>query len=235
LAAQLGPALAAPAAAAQGSLAQLLNVTAVSFVKDATGAITGLQATIKSALGTQKVALDLTASPGADPSTPILHLHLNPIELDLLGLDVATSAICLDITANPNGGLLGSLLSKIGNLLNGGASLGSALSSLGPLQKIGLTTGLTSLLNGAVQDVLTQGTVTLMPAADTEPEPPGHHDTAHTCEVLNLSLGPVTLDLLGLNVSLDDCNGGPIIVDVDAIPHQDPGGGILGDLLCALV
>jgi hypothetical protein len=30
------------------------------------------------------------------------------------------------------------------------------------------------------------------------------------CEVLELVLGPLNLSLLGLNVSLDDCNGGPV-------------------------
>jgi len=50
------------------------------------------------------------------------------------------------------------------------------------------------------------------------------------CPILHLSLGPVNLNLLGLNVSLDDCNGGPVTVDVTA--HE--GGGLLGDLLCGV-
>jgi hypothetical protein len=49
------------------------------------------------------------------------------------------------------------------------------------------------------------------------------------CDILNLSLGPVNLDLLGLVVALDDCNGGPVTVDITG---QD--GQLLGDLLCSI-
>src|SRR5262249_29721282 len=47
------------------------------------------------------------------------------------------------------------------------------------------------------------------------------------CDILNLSLGPIDLNLLGVTVSLDDCAGGPVTVDVTG----DPEGGLLGDLL----
>lgn len=50
------------------------------------------------------------------------------------------------------------------------------------------------------------------------------------CDILNLALGPVHLDVLGLVVDLDDCNGGPVTVDIVA---QD-GEGLLGDLLCSV-
>lgn len=46
---------------------------------------------------------------------------------------------------------------------------------------------------------------------------------------LSLALGPLDLNLLGLRVELDDCDGGPVTVDITAIP-----GGLLGDLLCSL-
>jgi hypothetical protein len=50
------------------------------------------------------------------------------------------------------------------------------------------------------------------------------------CDILNLSLGPVELNLLGLVVILDDCEGGPVTVDITAVE----GGGLLGDLLCGI-
>jgi len=50
------------------------------------------------------------------------------------------------------------------------------------------------------------------------------------CEVLELVLGPLNLSLLGLNVSLDDCNGGPVQVCISA----SRGEGLLGNLLCGL-
>jgi len=216
-----------------GAVALPLSITGVSIQNGQLVATAALGNTSTS------VPLDLslaTASQGtaaAAVTTPILHLTLSPIELDLLGLDVATGNICLNITATSGrGNLLGNLLTGIANLLNQpGATLGGVLGGLTSAQLGTLTTGLTNLLNGALRDVLTQGTAS--PSA-SEPEPPGHTDTANTCEILNLSLGPVNLSLLGLNVSLDDCNGGPVIVDVDAIPSSDPGGGLLGDLLCGV-
>ena len=48
--------------------------------------------------------------------------------------------------------------------------------------------------------------------------------------MLSLSLGPLDLNLLGLRVQLNNCAGGPVTVDITAIP----GGGLLGDLLCNL-
>jgi hypothetical protein len=49
------------------------------------------------------------------------------------------------------------------------------------------------------------------------------------CDILNLSLGPIHLDLLGLVVDLDDCDGGPVTVDITGEE-----GALLGDLLCGI-
>jgi hypothetical protein len=49
------------------------------------------------------------------------------------------------------------------------------------------------------------------------------------CDILNLSLGPIHLDLLGLVVDLDDCDGGPVTVDITGEE-----GALLGDLLCSI-
>jgi len=58
----------------------------------------------------------------------------------------------------------------------------------------------------------------------------GSPGAAGQCDILNLALGPIDLDLLGLVVELDDCEGGPITVDIVAVE----GGGLLGDLLCGI-
>ena len=145
---------------------------------------------------------------------PILDLRVGPIDLNLLGLRVQTSPICLEITAFEGGGLLGDLLCEVANLLAGGTSLADVLALLqgrGDLNRF--LAGLTSLID-EVLDRLTANTAT--PAA--------------TCEVLSLALGPIELDLLGLVVELDNCANGPVTVDITAIP----GGGLLGDLLCSL-
>ena len=49
--------------------------------------------------------------------------------------------------------------------------------------------------------------------------------TQATCEVLHLELGPLSLNLLGVIVNLNQ-----VVLDIDA----DPAGGLLGDLLCAV-
>ena len=48
----------------------------------------------------------------------ILHLELGPLDLNLLGLIVHLDKVVLDIDADPTGGLLGSLLCAVANLLN---------------------------------------------------------------------------------------------------------------------
>jgi hypothetical protein len=50
-------------------------------------------------------------------------------------------------------------------------------------------------------------------------------DISAACEILHLELGPLDLTLLGLVVHLDQ-----IVLDITA----QPGGGLLGDLLCSL-
>src|SRR5205085_1255022 len=86
-------------------------------------------------------------SSAAAAATPVLALRLDPINLNLLGLTVRTSPICLSITAQPGAGnLLGNLLSSVAHLLDQGVSLGSILTRLGGAQRARLTSGLTSLL-----------------------------------------------------------------------------------------
>jgi hypothetical protein len=59
-------------------------------------------------------------------------------------------------------------------------------------------------------------------------------DLTGECPILHLSLEIEDLNLLGLHVELNNCNEGPITVDINAIPTGLPGGGLLGDLLCGL-
>lgn len=166
--------------------------------------------------------ITLTTSPNtADPSCPILNLHLNAIHLDLLGLNVDTSNICLNITAQSgSGNLLGNLLCDVANLLNTGTPLSNILGGLTSVNPTSLTSGLTNLLNGVVNNLTSTLTA---PAADPQSDPGG------VCNVLDLSVGPVNLNLLGLEVNLDNCANGPVTVDVTAQPGP---GNLLGNLLC---
>jgi hypothetical protein len=163
--------------------------------------------------------LSFSASPAAATpgSTPILHLHLGPINLNLLGLQVKTSEICLNIDAQPGpGNLLGNLLSGLTGVLNGGGTLGGFLGGLSTGDLSTLTGGLTDLLNGGL------GAVTSSPNATV---------ARHTTNILHLEVGPLHLDLLGLVVNLDNCAGGPVTVDVNAISGS---GNLLGNLLSTI-
>jgi len=145
---------------------------------------------------------------------PILDLSLGPIDLNLLGLRVLTSPICLEVTAFEGGGLLGDLLCSVANLLAADTPLSDVLTQLqgqGDLTRF--LNGLTSLLDQAFDRITANTSL-----------------AGATCSVLSLELGPLELNLLGLEVALDDCSNGPVTVDITAIQ----GGGLLGDLLCGL-
>jgi len=178
--------------------------------------------TYTSAFSNVPVNLGLAANQAGAGACPILNLSLAPIDLNLLGLVVQTSPICLDLTAYENGGLLGSLLCSVANALNNGLPLSTILVNLQTTgQLTDLLTGLTNLLNGALA-TLTQAVVTAITVVDQ----------AHTCAILHLELGPVNLTLLGLNVMLDNCANGPVTVDITGVTGQ---GNLLGNLLCELL
>ena len=160
-----------------------------------------------------RTPLTITAQQ-AGAACPILDLSLGPIDLNLLGLRVLTSPICLEITAHQGGGLLGDLLCGVANLLAGGTPLADVLNQLQTQGQ--LTTflnGLTSVLDQVFDRITANDAL-----------------AAATCSILSLEVGPLNLNLLGLEVELDDCNNGPVTLDITAIE----GGGLLGDLLCSL-
>jgi hypothetical protein len=145
---------------------------------------------------------------------PILDLQLGPIDLNLLGLRVQTSPICLAITAFQGQGLLGDLLCSVANLLAGGVPLADVLATLTAQGDLGrFLNGLTSVLDNIFDAIVANNA-----------------QLAATCSILSLAVGPLNLELLGLVVELDNCANGPVTVNITAIP----GGGLLGDLLCSL-
>jgi hypothetical protein len=146
--------------------------------------------------------------PGTGKTCAILDLELGPIHVALLGLHVDTSQICLTITAFEGKGLLGDLLC---GLAGGTLTLQSVIGQLEDL--------LVTALNDALSEHVHVG-------AD------GAGSTVCTgaCEILDLVIGPVKLDLLGLRVVLDNCANGPVEVCISATASE----GLLGDLLCAL-
>jgi hypothetical protein len=195
-------------------LTNLANITPASITSTA---IQDGQLVASGLLGSIPFTAPLTVTgdpPASAGATPILHLMIGEIHLNVLGLKVDTSNICLNVTAQP-GTPLGGLLGNIANALNGGQSLSSILAGLSATDANTLTTGVTSLLNSVVQD--------LTAATSVASSGPGN--------ILNLSLGPVDLNLLGLDVHLGNCANGPVTVAVSAVPGP---GNLLGNLLSGL-
>ena len=180
--------------------------------------------------------VNLSVVPGqTNGACPILNLELGPINLNLLGLVVETSPICVAITAYEGGGLLGDLLCTVANLLDGGLSLPDILAGEGLTDPVtgavllpGLTLpeldsllgGLTNLLNGALGNLLDAIATAILQGVGA------------VCDILHLELGPLNLNLLGLEVILDDCEGGPVVVDITGERGR---GNLLGNLLCGLL
>ena len=198
----------------------ITSVSLVNGVLTATGTATAIihGQTVTVPFSTP-VDISLADNQPAGATCPVLDLRLAPIHLNLLGLVLDTSAICLTITATQGGGLLGDLLCSLGQALAGGATLTQALGASPDLTS--LLSGLTDLLNGALSQ--------LANAVLTSITPGGGH---HTCAILNLQLGPLNLSLLGLNVVLDNCANGAITVTLTAVTGQ---GNLLGNLLCELL
>jgi len=196
-----------------------INLTGIT--RDATtGALTAVGMLRGTLLGhTFHTPVMATVTPAASAgAVPVLNLHLNPIHLNLLGLKVDTSPICLDITAHPGpGNLLGNLLGGLSGLLN---TASTATDLTGVLNQLTHTLNNTSLLGG-LNNILGQAT-----SQATNPTV-----TGATTKILNLSIGPVDLNLLGLEVALDNCSNGPVTVGISA---QRGSGNLLGNLLSSV-
>jgi len=204
---------AAPRAEAQtGFVIQTINLKKV-HLNAATGVVRGTGGTVSGLLEGVPFTTNITkfvlspSQPGSS-SCSVLDLALAPIHISLAGLHVDTSAICLTITAFPNQGLLGNLL------------CGLAGGNLNLLGSSNLTDGLSAILNQA----LNQGQNVAQPQENTV--------CTGRCRVLDLVLGPLTLNvpLLGVQVDLNNCDDGPVEVCVSATARE----GLLGQLLCSL-
>jgi len=194
---------------------QLTNFQIVNNVLRATGTVSGTLAGLPFTTQITNFALHLVADNPATAAVEcsVLDLALAPIHVSLLGLHADTSAICLTITATPDGGLLGNLLCGLagGGIGGLGVPILPTTSLLGNLQFL-----LTSLLNSVLGQNPTQG---------------GNGQVCTgQCQILDLVLGPLSLSLLGVNVNLDNCANGPVEICVSATASE----GLLGQLLCGL-
>jgi hypothetical protein len=196
-------------------------------ITDTDGVIGTLTGTISGQTFTADLANLTLAPPGPDAAgdvCSVLSLELGPINLaiPLLGVNLDTSAICLEVTATEGQGLLGSLLCDI---VDGGLDLGDFLGGVTDVGLLDIVEGdtFTSLVSSALSNGMENG------------QPGGGDESICTgdCELLHLVLGPIDLDvpLLGVSVNLDNCEGGPVEVCLSA----NEGEGLLGSLLCNIV
>jgi hypothetical protein len=133
----------------------------------------------------------------------VLTLRLAPLTLELLGARVQTSDLNLQLYAR-RGRLLGNLFCAL---------------TRARIRLPRIAAAMNRRLNDRPMRVL---------AASTDVRVADHQGT---CQVLRLVLGPLHLDLLGLNVELYGENRqSPVVVTIHALP----GHGLLGDRLCEL-
>jgi hypothetical protein len=137
----------------------------------------------------------------------VVTLRLAPLDLELLGVQVTTSHISLDVYAL-KGRVLGDLF----------CALSHAKVKLPRIASV--AHALNKRLDGRSLFTTSQS----LPASTAQAPP-------QTCQVLKLVLGPLHLDLLGLVVDLyGKTRSNPVIVTINAQPNK----GLLGQLLCGL-
>jgi hypothetical protein len=139
----------------------------------------------------------------------VITLRLAPLDLELLGVQVTTSHIKLDVYAR-KGRVLGDLFCAL------------AHAKVTFPRSARVARALNSRLDGRSLRVLAASASLPANAAQAQPQ---------TCQVLKLVLGPLHLDLLGLVVDLyGKTHSDPVIVTINAQPDK----GLLGQLLCGL-
>jgi hypothetical protein len=202
------------------------SVVVKKFVVRKTG-ITALGTAATTVGGqSQRQPVTLVASTGSN--CQVLTLRLDRLNLALLGLRLDVSAVNLKITGNRDR-TLGALFCKLATTKTLGrlASKRSAAASLNrrlertPLKMIGVNAMLYPSSTPMQSWASPRSTTTASGDAPTGP----------VCPVLDLTLGPLNLDLLGLVV---DLYGRTPTDPVRVTAVADPAGGILGKALCQL-
>ena len=169
----------------------------------ATGLVTARLTDNAGRTQTVKTMVALSASTGG--GCRVLHLDLKELTLTLLGLRAHLDRVILDVTGDAKGGVLGSLFCKLAK-----AKVASA--------RVADARALTAAVRGHGGHVL-RFTAYLHPAVT------GSAAAGTTCPVLDLVVGPLNLQLLGLIVDLNRVH-----LNVTATR----GAGALGDLFCTL-
>ena len=180
----------------------VLHFNAGGRRETATGFVTAKLTDDQGHTQTVRSQVAVTASSGG--SCQVLHLNLNQLNLNLLGLNVHLDKVVLDLTGNSKGGVLGSLFCKLAK-----AKVAAARASA--------TRALNQHLGANGQHVLRLSAYITPRATATA--------AGQTCPVLDLIVGPLNLQLLGLVVNLNQ---------VHLTITAKSGAGVLGDLFCQL-
>jgi len=133
----------------------------------------------------------------------ILTLTLDTLDLTLLGLNVHLDKVDLKVTGQRKGGVLGSLFCSLARARVKTSAAAAAARLTKEIRKSG----------------------TLRPIAFSVPVQAVVSQAAPTCSVLDLVLGPLNVNLLGLVVDLNR---------VHLTITANPAGGVLGSLFCGL-
>jgi hypothetical protein len=151
----------------------------------------------------QPVSVEVRAAAGG---CKILTLDLDELDLKLLGLNVHLDKVNLAVTGQKNGGVLGKLFCKLASSkVSGRTAAAHAVNARMKGKPMRLLT---------IQTPITQRVTS---AQSSTPAP--------ACQVLNLIVGPLNLELLGLVVDLNK-----VKLDITATR----GAGKLGDIFCEL-
>lgn len=157
-------------------------------------------------------------------SCKVLHLELEELRLNLLGLVAFLDRVELDVTGSKKGGILGQLFCRL--------STGVDLPK--PKRRAALATANEELTERPLRLIRLRAPIRpVYYRAPSEPAPsfggvPGAQaaqSPPQVCPVLNLVVGPLDLDLLGLIVKLNK-----VKLDITATR----GGGAVGNLFCRL-
>ncbi len=147
----------------------------------------------------------VTLSAKRGGSCRILNLTLDELQLNLLGLHAVLDQVKLDVSGKPRGGVLGRLFCRL------------ARSQVRTSGRKAAARSLTARIQRRP----------LRPVAFTATIAPGEKSQAQAgrCQVLDLVVGPLDLDLLGLLVKLNK-----VRLNVFAVPGE----GAVGDRFCSL-
>jgi hypothetical protein len=201
-----------PAPAAPHTLRADVQITKFVVTKAGLGAL----GTASAKLAGNEARKKVTFSVNKGSTCSILTLNLQQLQLKLLGLNLDTSAINLRITGETSR-TLGALFCRLAKSLK----LGSASAA----RATAVT--LNRRLHGKPLHAIRINSRLPVVTADAAQAPA----TAPGCAVLDLVLGPLNLDLLGLVVDLyGPDRSKPVEVHVTA----DPAAGVLGAVFCKL-